>query len=89
MSESLDNKPSVADVIHEINQSESSEDKAGKQYHSNTFIARKIGTKEENAPMKYSLYVFHINDARNSWVWHFNVTKDLNALVKVRTDNSY
>ena len=35
--------------------------------------------------MEYIAFMFHINKARNSWVWHFNVTKDLNALIQVRT----
>ena len=29
--------------------------------------------------MKYSLYVFYINKARNSWVWHFNPLTAINC----------
>ena len=34
-------------------------------------------------PMEYFACTFYINKERNSWVWHFNVTKKLDALIQV------
>ena len=34
-------------------------------------------------PMEYTAYVFYINTERNTWKMHFNVTKALDALIKV------
>ena len=33
--------------------------------------------------MEYIACTFYINKERNSWVWHFNVTKKLDALIQV------
>ena len=35
-------------------------------------------------PMKYTAYAFYINTRENSWKMHFNVTKTLDVLIKVR-----
>ena len=34
-------------------------------------------------PLEYTACTFYINKKRNSWVWHFNVTKKLDALIQV------
>ena len=34
-------------------------------------------------PLEYTACTFYINKERNSWVWHFNVTKKLDALIQV------